>query len=519
MKRDLGALAGRSFDVLVIGAGIHGAWIAWDAALRGLSVALVDRGDFGAGASANSLRIVHGGLRYLQTLDIVRMRESIRERAALLRLAPAQVRPLPCVIATRGNGRDGSLAMRAALGITDLVGFDRNAGLDEAHRLTGGRILNRAQVAALAPELPLEGAGGGALWYDAQAVDSEALTLACVRSAAGAGATVANYTRADGLRDEHGRVLGVHAVDVETGREMDVTARMTILAVGGNRRWFVPPASRDEVPGPRAVAVATNLVVRRPLAGTAAFGVRTALERPDPAGSGSRYLFFVPWRDATMIGTFYRLVDAADAERPVSRPQIDEMVRVARDAAPSFAFDAGDVGLVHRGVLPLKANYEPGDPLTLAERSRIIHYPGMEGLIQVEGVKFTTARHVAEQAVNAACAFLGRSKAGTTAATPLDFGAGGLSADPSREADRSRVLRAIRDEMALHLGDVVLRRTQLGATGRPADGRVAEIAGIMAAELGWDPARQAAEVAALDATYEPCEGAGQPLAAAPGGRA
>lgn len=525
MKRDLDALATRTFDLLVVGAGIHGAWAAWDAAQRGFSVALVDRGDFGAGASANSLRIVHGGLRYLQTLDVPRMRESIRERAALLRLAAGRVRPLPCVIATRGNGRDGALAMRAALGITDLIGFDRNAGLGEHHRLPGGRILTRAAAAALAPELPLEDATGGALWYDAQAVDSEALTLACVRSAVRAGAVAANHIAATSLIRDGGRITGAWLRDGLTGREFAVSAAVTLLAVGG--RWSAPPFDEGETPSgepvvpaeaARPAALAMNLVVDRRLGGPAAFAVRAPLERPDPGGAGTRYLFFVPWRDATLIGTFYRLVDAADQDRPVTRALLAEMTDVARRAVPALDLDVADVRLVHKGLLPLKEDIERGDPVTLAGHHRLVLHPHVGRVIVVEGVKFTTARSVAAHAVDQVARMLDRPRPATTRSAALDFGDAppvAAGAAPGRD----RILHAIREEMAVRLDDVVLRRTQWGVTGCPPDESLAEIAGVMAAELGWDAARRAAEIAALRAAYEPCDGAGQPLAAALGGRA
>src|SRR5512134_501219 len=121
MRRDSAALADREFDLLVAGAGAHGAFSAWDAALRGFSVALVDRGDFASGTSSNSLKIAHGGLRYLQKLDIRRMRASAAERSTLVRLAPHLLRPLAFAVPTQGFGVDGAPAFRAGLALNDLV--------------------------------------------------------------------------------------------------------------------------------------------------------------------------------------------------------------------------------------------------------------------------------------------------------------------------------------------------------------------------------------------------------------
>jgi glycerol-3-phosphate dehydrogenase len=129
MTRDLPALASRSFDLVVVGGGIYGICAAREAALRGLAVCLLERGDFVGETSSNSLRIIHGGLRYLQHGDLRRMRESIGERRRLQRLAPALVRPLPCVMPTYGHGLMGKEALAVALAVNDLVGFDRNAGV------------------------------------------------------------------------------------------------------------------------------------------------------------------------------------------------------------------------------------------------------------------------------------------------------------------------------------------------------------------------------------------------------
>jgi len=126
MKRDLNKLAEATYDLLIIGGGINGACAAWDAGLRGLSVALVDKGDFGAATSANSLKIIHGGLRYLQQLDFRRMRQSIKERTIFMRIAPHLVHPLPFLIPTHGHLMHGRELLSLALMTNDLVGFDRN---------------------------------------------------------------------------------------------------------------------------------------------------------------------------------------------------------------------------------------------------------------------------------------------------------------------------------------------------------------------------------------------------------
>src|SRR3954449_8696478 len=140
MTRDLEQLSGRTFDLLVVGGGIYGLAIAYDAAQRGLSVALVERHDFGSGSSFNHLRTIHGGLRYLQSLDIARARESVRERRTIARIAPHAVRPTPFALPIYRSITRGKLALRAGFVLDRALAVGRNRGLDPSHRLPAGRV-------------------------------------------------------------------------------------------------------------------------------------------------------------------------------------------------------------------------------------------------------------------------------------------------------------------------------------------------------------------------------------------
>src|SRR5690349_16988366 len=232
MERDLPRLAAATYDLIVVGGGIQGAWIAWDAALRGLRVAILERGDFGAQTSANSLRIVHGGLRYLARGDLARMRESIRERSALLRVAPTLVEPLPVLVPIYGAGAHGRAAFRMALALNDLASLDRNRGLAEHRWLPAGRLLSVEECRRRFPAFPSERANGGALWYDARLRRPERLTLALVTSAVARGAAAANYCRVHRATVSDGEVTGVIASDELDGGQFHVRARRVVVAAG-----------------------------------------------------------------------------------------------------------------------------------------------------------------------------------------------------------------------------------------------------------------------------------------------
>ena len=188
MRRNLVELAAREFDVVVVGGGICGAAAAWDASQRGLSVALLERGDFGGETSANSLKVVHGGIRYLQHLDVRRVRESSRERSALLRVAPHLVHPLPVVVPTFGHGLLGAEALGVAFALLNGLTADRNRGIsDPARRIPAARLVSRREAATWHPELDVPGFTGAGLFWDGQLYNPPRLVWEFVRTARGRG--------------------------------------------------------------------------------------------------------------------------------------------------------------------------------------------------------------------------------------------------------------------------------------------------------------------------------------------
>ena len=214
MQRDLSRLADTPFDLVVVGAGIYGALAAWEAARRGLTVALIDRGDFGGATSFNSLKTLHGGLRSLQALNLTQMRLFIRERRAMALMAPHLVDRLPFCIPTYLHPTRNAVALRVALAVTDAVGHDRNDGIvDEALRLPRGRVIAASECLRLNPLIAYAGVTGGAVWYDYQMRQAERVTLSAVRSAADAGAVVANDVEAVALTSSGDPIVGLDVRD------------------------------------------------------------------------------------------------------------------------------------------------------------------------------------------------------------------------------------------------------------------------------------------------------------------
>lgn len=543
MKRDLARLADREFDLVVVGGGIYGAAVARDASLRGLSVALIEKGDFGHATSANSLKTIHGGLRYLQQGDFARMRESARERAVLRSLAPNLVHPLPCLTPTYGHGLTGREAMGVALALNDLITFRAAPG---GRDLPRGRIVSRDECLALAPGLEAEGLTGGALWYDAQAYNTERLTLAFVQSAHAAGAEVANYLAATGFARRDGRVVGVEAEDRLSGRRLRVLARTTVNTSGPWLDSLLATLTGERLGTGLRLAKAVNLVTR-PLFGDHAVAVSSQASKSDPEAlldKGNRLLFVSPWRGKAMIGTSYVPHDGRSDGLRVTEEDVQRLLGEISEAVPSAGLRREDVLFVHVGLVPIKGVAVSG-AVRRAKQARILDHEreGVPGLVSVVGVKYTTARGVAEKVVDLVLLRQGsRRTPSASASTPLAGGdladvAGtirretranphGLGEDAirtlvysygsrypevllllahgdgstvgasqERALVRALVLLAVREEMALKLSDVLFRRTDLASAGYPGDGLVEFCAGVMAAELEWSTGRVDLELA------------------------
>ncbi|MEZ5859534.1 MAG: glycerol-3-phosphate dehydrogenase/oxidase [Geminicoccaceae bacterium] len=537
MKRDPGRLAGPELDVLVIGGGIYGACIARDAAQRGLRTALVERGDFGGLTSHNSFKLIHGGLRYLQQLDIQRLRQSAREQRIWLGIAPHLVRPLPFVMPTFGHGSRGPEALRLALLAYELLS---RGGAPAAPRVPSGRVVGRAEAMALLPGLPRSDLNGAAIWSDVQMLNADRLLLECVMDAAAEGAVVANHVEALGFLGTPERVTGARARDRLGDGELDIRAKLTINAAGPHAGLLLdrlPARSGRDFGG---LARGLNIVVRRPLATGHALAVSSRRRSDSLVPRADGRLFFIqPWQGLTLIGTSH-LPHADDSpELVVDGPWLDDFLAEINDAWPPAALTREDVLYCYAGLTPA-AKEARGSEVARTRRGVVIdHGPadGIQGVLSLQGVKYTTARLVAESVVDLALARLGRPavpcrswqeqlpgargfEAGAALAAArrrapgggaeidrlvADHGAGWAAVlDDAGEGPltgeavfRARVRHVVRHEMACRLDDVLVRRLDEVARGRLDRARLDAAAGVMAEELGWSPAERAAAVADL----------------------
>jgi glycerol-3-phosphate dehydrogenase len=536
-RRDFEALGSSTYDVLIVGGGIHGLATALDASARGLSVALIDAGDFAAATSFNHQRTAHGGLRSLQAGRLGYARESIRERRALARIAPRLLRPLPFMIGTYRSLLKGRLVLRAGFRVDRWLGRHRNDGLEPELHLPPPKLVSRAATLKLFPGVRQEGLTGGANWYDYQILQTSRLAIAFAEGADARGARLVNHAEAVGALRESSRIAGMRVRDLSTGAEIDVRARVTINCAGAaiNRVMELFGVSGRAIP----LAKAMNLVTSKPASDM-------ALASPGRAG---RMLTLTPWQGRALIGTWHSDEFREATDLTPAPGEIDGFVADANAAFPALHLTRADITLVHRGIVPARKG--PGGAAELLGVPHLVDHSsdGAAGAITVVGVKYTTARAVGAKAAAMAARTLGKSTRPTDANRTVLPGAGiadheALAIETARAvglelappiirhltdlygdrcaamvrlmAERSEwrmplvpgrpnagaeIIHAIRHEMAVTLSDIVIRRTELGAMGHPGDDIVVAAARIAAEELEWEPAQRDQEIAAVRAFY------------------
>lgn len=396
MRRDPDALDG-SFDLVILGAGITGAGVALDAVLRGLHVALVDRGDFASGTSSISSKLIHGGLRYLEGGQLGLVYEALHERRRLLANAPHLVWPLRFVVPFFAHAVVPPWKWRAGLALYDLL-----AGRDN---LPPSRGRTRAWLRARHPGLRGEGLLGGGEYSDAQ-MDDARLCLAVVRSAAAAGAVVCNYAEAVGFERSSGQVTAVRVVDRWTGREHRLGARVVVNATGPWSDTIRRLAGEGDGP-----LLAPTRGVHLVAPGR---GLTTGYLLLHPRDG--RVFFVLPWLGKTVIGTTD--TDCPDGPEAVVATDTDISYLLEgfnRFFAPGL--DRHDLLSSFAGVRPLALS-RPGEPSARSREWRLV--AGKSGLLHVVGGKYTTYRHMAEKTTDAVMQRLGRRGVCRTRAYRLD---------------------------------------------------------------------------------------------------
>lgn len=519
-------LEGRRFDVLVVGGGAMGAGAARDAALRGLSVALVEQDDLAQGTTSRSSRLIHGGLRYLAQRDFGLVRENLREREVLLRIAPHLVRPLPIHVPLYRPSVRRRAALRAGMVLYDV--------LSRRKSLPGRRWIARGELLALEPGLESDGLRGAWRFYDAQCALVERLVVENALDAKAHGAVVVPHARVRAWIREGpaggspgGRVIGAEVEDRLGGRTLRVLARETINATGP---WL------DET-GPQErplLRLTKGIHLVTPPLSSHAFLLFAEDGRP---------VFVLPWLDASLIGTTDTDFTAAPGEAAANAEDVAYLVGATRASLPRAAVD--DVAYTFAGVRALERVEGVAEGRIPREHEIRDHAArdGVRGIVSIVGGKLTAYRGIAQEAVDVVAGRLGVHTRCVTHVRPLPgaadlerqrselvtdaarlglapdqadrmvgvYGAGAralldrVAGDPSLAsrlapgcaATRAEIVHAVEAEGAATLGDVLLRRTCLGL----ARDRAIPLAAAAAETLGWD--QEAAKEYGREVATEP----------------
>ncbi len=542
-----------SFDLIIVGGGIFGVCAAWEAALRGFSVALIEKKDFSHATSANHYKMAHCGIRYLQHGDIRRLRESSRERSALMRIAPHLVHTMPIVIPTYGHGSKGKVFLCTGMLLYDMMTLDRNQGLLTGKKIRPSRFLSAAQVIKRFPGINRKGLTGAAVFEEGQIYNPPRLALAFIKAAVDRGAIPLNYIEANGFIKSGNRIEGVKAIDLLTGNALEIRGRAVLNAAGPWAHRLLSSGLKINLSPPPVFSRDFAFVIPRRF--DTPYGLALATDTKDADSvidRGGRHLFVVPWRDYNLIGVWHKIFDGPSEALSVTENELSSYMNEVNRAYPGLISSLDDITMINMGLTLFGEEERQGaKQISFGKRSQVIDHKnthGIEGLFTLIGVRATTARGMAIEAIEMIADRLSqKSKRVDSAHTPINGGdiddldrliknvslqyktqltrkqATSLVRNygseyrsvlqyaqenpvlfetvPGGTVLKSEIVHAVRAEMAQKLSDVVFRRTDLG-TGAPPSAKALDVcAALMSKELDWDSGRCDQEIEEARQSY------------------
>ena len=384
------------YQLIIIGGGIYGATLCWEATHRGVKTLLIERDDYACGASSNSLKTIHGGLRSLQSLNLASVLKGIRERSIFLRIAANYVKPLPCILPTTTSLMKSKPIVGMGLLLYNALSQIKIFSSYHSKQIPNARLLSRKKFISLAPNINTEGVTGGALWHDAQIKNTERLVWQFIKTAITQGATAINHTTAvehkyDNFNERHEVLLR----DQITGHQKTVTASaiVDVSAAWNFIQQQLPKSQHDE---DLTFLKSVNIIVRKNIFETAV-GANIKIDDKD----NSRLYFFAPWRDCTIIGTWYSSVKTYP-EYSFSQREAEACLAEINAAFNHKILNIDDICNVHIGFLP--ATNDKDNNHTTLDKNLLSdyqlkdwsEYTGMQNIYSLRGTKYTLARHDAK---------------------------------------------------------------------------------------------------------------------------
>jgi len=479
------------YDLIIIGGGIYGVTLSYMASLKGLKSLLIERDDFGGATSYNSLRILHGGLRYLQKLDLHRFFESVSERKWFFKNYPGLVEPLACLMPLYNRGLHRKSIFRIALFLNDLLSWKRNKGISEKYHLKAGKIISPEEVKRIFPLVDTKNLKGGALWYDGSMPDSQKVLIEILKTSCSMCGTALNYFEIKTLLTDKNNVAGVSAVDRETGITYEFKSEIVVNTAGPWSREVAGKLHKD-FPELFKSSIAWNILFNRKALADHAVAIT-------PNKPGAKTFFLRPWKGMLFAGTIHDPWDKVEKNPQPRKKSILNFINDINCCIPGYNLSEKDILHIYSGLLPAKAD----NSTELTVREVILDHSednGLKGLYSVSGVKFTTARLVAEKTINKI--FPDRSETTKEPQNDLPESYSGVYdydwyIEDNNNNWKSELKKIIDEESVVHLDDLILRRTSIGDNPL----RALELAEKIALLFGWDSSRTEMEIERLKKHY------------------
>ncbi len=528
------------FDLIIIGGGITGAAVAYIAAARGLSVALFEKKDYGGATSAATSKLIHGGLRYLANGELKLVRESLRERRILGNIAPNFVYPLPFIMPMYKRWRGNIWKMLIGMYLYDVLSYDKKDTWDRSKKLQNHRLINHRKTIRVEPNLKMEDLRNAFYFFDYQSIFPERLTLAFIKSATEYGACVSNYTPVEGfIYGEGKRITGVQVRDLFTDKTRDVHAGLIVNCGGTWADKILGMAAGSDQLTHRVKRSEGIHIITKKIAGQHVVSIQKA---------DGGHMMIMPWRDHSLIGTTDKEFLGDPDEYRVSMESIDEIIR---NVNTNYGRKISREDIVHAygGLRPLvddqtKGSYETSRKYEVYDNA----VDGIEGMITVEGGKYTTSRSLAREVLKLISVKLDRTLSdpvsdnlylsgceirdmkqfmirqhlnykefsrNTVEYVSRNYGTESqvvfrIARSNPRFAEvvshdgeiLAEVVYAIQYESAKTLTDIMLRRTGIGTLGNPGKAVIEKIASLAAGMLGWSEKRKEEEISSLMKVYD-----------------
>ncbi len=528
------------FDLVIIGGGITGAAVAYIAAARGLSVALFEKKDYGGATSAATSKLIHGGLRYLANGELKLVRESLRERRILGNIAPNFVYPLPFIMPMYKRWRGNIWKMLIGMYLYDVLSYDKKDTWDKSKKLQNHRLINHRKTIRVEPNLKMEDLRNDFYFFDYQSIFPERLTLAFIKSAAEYGACVSNYTPVEGfIHGEGKRITGVMVRDQFTDRTREVHAGLIVNCGGTWADKILGMASGSDQLAHRVKRSEGIHIITKKIAGHHVVSIQKA---------DGGHMMIMPWRDHSLIGTTDKEFHGDPDDYRVSMESIDEIINNVNN---NYGRKISREDNVHAygGLRPLvddqtKGSYETSRKYEVYDNA----VDGIEGMITVEGGKYTTSRSLAREVLKLISSKLDRTLSdpvsdnlylsgceirdmkqfmirqhlnykefsrNTVEYVSRNYGTESqvvfrIARSNPRFAEAvshdgeilAEVVYAIQYESAKTLRDIMLRRTGIGTLGNPGRTVIDKIASLAAGMMGWSEKRKEEEIASLMKVYD-----------------